>query len=476
MRENEFEKRVQEKMSAFDLAPSGEVWQQVERRIRKEKKRRFIFWWPLFFLLAAGGLAAGILLTTKKEKTGSITANKIIDSKTPSSANKTNGAEPISVSDTAGKTGNSVTSEEEKNVPVGTPVTTIPQAHPPVVVPPTGKKEPRFNISKRENKDTVTGSVKIIDRPKDVVDKPTGSVPGTPQPDEPLKEPFRMNDLTVAEKKNELPQKTQPGEKTQPDETVQLKTDSAVKEQTKKNAGKKTNNWDWGFSFSAGRSAIVDGLNFFTGPLYAEASTLQTGSSGNPSFSPVSRSVMRPSFSWSAGFYRRNILSEKLQINIGLSYSYLSTRIDVGNRVDSSRSINNTYSQGLTISDFYRPSGTENYTNRFHFISLSGDLSWRIINGNKVKLYWENGLQYSRLFGSSMLHYDRGLPGYYKDNKLLTKNNLFFTTGLSAPLGTRWSVNPFASYSLTRVLKNTDSSRTHYSNFGIRIRYLLDKK
>lgn len=470
MRENEFEKRVQDKMSEFQLSPSGEVWQQVERRIRQEKKRRFIFWWPLFFLLAAGGLAAGILLTTKKEKTGSITVNRNSDNQRPSSANKTNEAEPISVSDTAGMTGNSITSEEEKNVSVGTAVTTIPQDNAPVVVPLTGNKKKRINISKKENKDIVTGLVKTIGRPKDAIDKSTGSVPVTPETDEPFKEPSRNNDITDAEKKNE------PLQKTQPVEAVQLKADSTAKVATPKTADKRTNKRDWGFTFSAGRSAIVNGLNFFNGPLYAEASTLQTGSSGNPSFSPVSRSVMRPSFSWSAGFYRRNILSEKLQINIGLNYSYLSTRIDVGSRVDSTRSISNTYSQGLTISDFYRPAGTENYTNRFHFISLSGDLSWRIINGNKVKLFWENGVQYSRLLGSSMLHYDRGLPGYYKDNKLLTKNNLFFTTGLSAPLGARWSVNPFASYSLTRVLKNTDSSRTHYSNFGIRIRYLLDKK
>ncbi|MEO7982868.1 MAG: hypothetical protein ABI688_02180, partial [Bacteroidota bacterium] len=68
MRENEFEKRVQEKMGGFNLPPSAEVWKEVERRIRKEKKRRFIFWWPLLLLLAGGGIAAGLLITNKKEK------------------------------------------------------------------------------------------------------------------------------------------------------------------------------------------------------------------------------------------------------------------------------------------------------------------------------------------------------------------------------------------------------------------------
>ena len=68
MRENEFEKQVQQKMGDLDLSPSDAVWTAVERRIRKEKKRRFIFWWPLFFLLRGGGIAAGIIWTNKKEK------------------------------------------------------------------------------------------------------------------------------------------------------------------------------------------------------------------------------------------------------------------------------------------------------------------------------------------------------------------------------------------------------------------------
>ncbi|MBK5272179.1 MAG: hypothetical protein JJE22_14310, partial [Bacteroidia bacterium] len=46
---NEFEKKVQQRMEQLNLAPSDEVWLEVERRIRKEKKRRrFIIWFFLF--------------------------------------------------------------------------------------------------------------------------------------------------------------------------------------------------------------------------------------------------------------------------------------------------------------------------------------------------------------------------------------------------------------------------------------------
>ena len=55
MRDNEFEKGVQEKMGEFRLPPSAPVWVEVERRIRERKRRRIlIFWFCLAGLLTAG--------------------------------------------------------------------------------------------------------------------------------------------------------------------------------------------------------------------------------------------------------------------------------------------------------------------------------------------------------------------------------------------------------------------------------------
>lgn len=55
MRDNEFDKGVQEKMEEFRLPPSAPVWVEVERRINERKKRRvLIFWFCLAGLLMAG--------------------------------------------------------------------------------------------------------------------------------------------------------------------------------------------------------------------------------------------------------------------------------------------------------------------------------------------------------------------------------------------------------------------------------------
>ncbi len=52
MREDEFEKRVRDKMEHLGFEPSESVWTGVDKEINKEKKRRL----PLFWLFFASGL------------------------------------------------------------------------------------------------------------------------------------------------------------------------------------------------------------------------------------------------------------------------------------------------------------------------------------------------------------------------------------------------------------------------------------
>ena len=249
--------------------------------------------------------------------------------------------------------------------------------------------------------------------------------------------------------------------------------DSTAKEQISNRVDKKSKNWDWGIHFSAGRSNTAEGLRFPKQGFNFDALSSQV-SIPSPGLASYSSSPVRSSFSWSAGLYIKKEISKKLDFNAGLGYSYLSTKMNIGSRVDSARQINNYYTQGLTVSNFYRPGGNSSHTNGYHFISLSANLSWRIINGKKVKIYWENGLSYNRMLGSSMLHYDRNLQGYYKDNSFLAKNQIAFTTGFSIPVSKRLQVNPFVAYNLTPVLKNSDT--LHFTNYGIRIRFLMNKK
>ncbi len=83
---NDFEKQVQQRMDELQLRPSAEVWEEVEKRIRKEKKRRWAILW--FFLLGAlllGGISWWLLTGNKQQITSGNTAvqkttdKKIVD-------------------------------------------------------------------------------------------------------------------------------------------------------------------------------------------------------------------------------------------------------------------------------------------------------------------------------------------------------------------------------------------------------------
>jgi hypothetical protein len=523
MLENEFEKQVQQKMKEFDLLPSEEVWMGVERRIREEKKRRFIFWWPLLFLLVGGGIAAGILFANKKEKKGEIAAkNKtenslqspVVNSIVPQAKKNLNS---INKNDTAGNLNETAVRNKDNNVtaitsdngtkirlsgnkPAGKETVMIkkqqankpdmtkenfvktekqkkyqnkPSAVPIIVAKkPTndltdstkfsfiaveGKKE-KQQKNNQEPAQLITDSIN-----KHLKDQLAVNIEVPLKAAVDLKDSVKVIDIAVEENK-ELQQKNH-------QEPAAQTTDSISKEQKAKRTDKKSEKWDWGITFSGGRST-VNSFRFFENPLLpADAAALANYRR--------SRSLNASSSAWAAGVYAKRSVSKKLDLNIGLGYSYLSTKVNVGSRVDSVRNINNPYSGALAINNFYRPSTTADnlpYTNQYHFMSLSGELSWRIITGKKIKVYWENGLSYNRLLSSTMLHYDASLTGYYKDNRLLNRNHIFFSTGFSIPVSERLMINPFVSYGLTPVLKNTNSQRTNFTNFGIHVRILLNRK
>ena len=98
------------------------------------------------------------------------------------------------------------------------------------------------------------------------------------------------------------------------------------------------------------------------------------------------------------------------------------------------------------------------------------------INGKKFHIDWNNGISYDHLLSSNALFYDKTLPGYYKNSKLLTHDHLFFSTGLSVPIFKNFFINPFAEYSVTTVQKKSIAPKMHFTNYGVRLKFLFDKK
>ena len=64
---NNFEKQVQAKMDELQLRPSAEVWQEVEKRIRRDKKRRGMILFILLGVLLLGGTGWWMTMNDKKQ-------------------------------------------------------------------------------------------------------------------------------------------------------------------------------------------------------------------------------------------------------------------------------------------------------------------------------------------------------------------------------------------------------------------------
>ncbi|MBL7732155.1 MAG: hypothetical protein JNM88_13325 [Chitinophagaceae bacterium] len=496
MPENEFEKQVQQKMEEFRVRPSAEVWTAVEERIREKKRRRFIFWWPLL-LLIGGGIAAGILLLNDRREnkgplSGTDTDAVTVPSRDISQPEEKNSAAGIATdnSETKNTPGINGTGDVAETKPVSQQQDVTAPASLPVGTGSLSNKAPAHLVKSKNGRKgkRVAAQPTTLHTSVDEIGKSTSEVPAsaTIKPAVTDAEVQPVIDTDVSTKISTPDSAGKEDAKTfVAAVTLPVKTDSVAQPVSVNIPAKekKKQAWQRSFTFSLGRSTVVDsaGLGFFRGNSVADMYVSGGGGSGTtPGLSRfVGPSTVYNSTSFSAGMQWSKKINRKLELQLGAGYSYLSSRIKVGNRADSSRFINNSLSANLVTRDYYRYDSagrTNNYRNQYHFISLSAGLSLRVVQGKKFSLDWVNNLAYRRLFFSTMLHYDGTIPGYYKDNSLLNRNQFFFTTGLSVPFQKGFALEPYFSYGFTPVLKKGNGSAKHYADVGIRISFLLNKK
>ncbi len=494
MKQKEFEKEVMEKMDAFNMQPSDEVWVEVERRIRKEKKRRFIFWWPVCALLLAGG--AGIHFLSQKNRKDD-NKKEVVNGK---NRNNQYNKEKNSLS-------NEVDKAEHKKEEKSSVAMDEIQAETNV------KKESNNIISIKSLADKKVRSVVIMEQK--IHHQPAmASIKESKKDWDPLPETRVVNagkDLPITD----MPEKRNQAVENNPIATIStnipklVKTDTvatfnndtvvaaAIVSATKKDTvpvidtvvtikqNKKENPWQWGAALFTGSSSLADGFTVLNKSFSFDA--LANNTPPTASLSSRNSSSVRKGASFKAEVFVQRPVAKRLNLKIGTGYTYLSWSLKVGIRVDSL--INPGAISGGSgpintlpvnfVSGFYRTGSSsiaKRYTNNYHQLGLSAELSWKIIQGKKINISWDNGFTYSKLLGSSMLHYSNVISGYYKDNSLLTKNHFLYSTGLSLNWGGRFYIGPAINYSLTPVLKNSTGVKTHFSSIGINARFLFQKQ
>ncbi len=242
--------------------------------------------------------------------------------------------------------------------------------------------------------------------------------------------------------------------------------------------------WQFGFSFEIGASDLSKSLIRGAGAEEKSAAALFQSpvTGGVVSIPKAAEERTGPAFSVKA-FMQKNI-KRRLDLQAGINYSYFSTVINVGNRVDATRVLNYVVQDVRVVSGFYNSTAASSvkndYTNRYYLAGLYGQLNWRITNWKKkAAIYWNNGLSINQLFTSNALIFDQTGSVYYKDFHVYQKQ----MAGISSALSFRFyntnklsiTTGPFMQYYLTPYLKEAGPANKHFRTYGINMQVLFKK-
>lgn len=448
MKENDFEKQVQQKMDELKIHPSGAVWQKIKGQIKKEKRRR----WILFFIpvVLIGILYSGYILLNRDNSTHEdqqqLTKNLI---------KKNDLNENPKTSFDSVKTNQSIT---ENNKPFTQPSITKRNHKQKLKTQGKLKLTTAYNIDKSLAKDIPPGK-KESDTTQKIVEN--GSLSSN------IKNPEKENILT--------------GKESQPDSITNLKDETAtqakvnlIKEEQKKNnedikdtlqKNIKTANkylWNWGISFSGGMSAMANGL--FGSPDKNSASAQFSSALPGTSRAGITPALIKSSIAFVTGLYAEKFISKKITFNTGLNYKLFST----------------TNTTGTDSANYFRATSNVNtYHNFYHYIELPVGIKFQIANSKKIKLNWNIGASISQLTSSNALQFNNASGLYYHDNSLFNKTQFGFNTGLEIELLSKQNrsllIGPYLNYGISKIA--SEGYNKHQFVFtGLRFQYFFGKK
>ncbi len=510
MQENEFERKVQQKMDGLRVRPSGAVWENVEHELRKKKKRRVVFYIFLLAGLSLLGYSGYFLFNQPKQN--------IVDQTSTSSLNK-QGTGPLREEE---KTSNPVIPQNEKNVAV----------HPDELSQEPARKDIANDADKKLNAvDNKHQTKKVNDNILKVPvagnsgrhHEKTGVVVSKATQDLNRKEPVEAvdprNDATneagIAKNENvvgkpavnsKIGQPGMPSLQVDEQARVVLPQDSLLDKNEKPTAGIKTdtatvaNNENaivqlspqnkkpgklkWGFEFSAGVSDVErSALPFKSGQqrMYDYFSPLPITPGNAAYFPPVAPSPIEPGFGFKLGPVVEMELSKRSTLSAGLHYARMSTKMKVGTYTNTSVVVNNAASQSLRLSAAYSGFHQKDYTSHYHFIQLPVAFHLQLNKGKKLPVSWVAGASAGYLVNTNMLLYDTAAGGiYYRDKKAFNRFQFNLHSGFALRFGNgkavQWSVGPEVSLGMNKLVKDTYTKKQYMLYGGLTGRLIFSKK
>jgi hypothetical protein len=440
MYDPKFEKAVRQKMEELEVRPAESVWVGVEKAVSEQRRRRVapIFWWIFLPSLLLAGAATGYYFG---EKAGRKSVAPVV----------VRAAEPPVVRDAA--------PDGSKTEAEG-------------VAGETSDLVDRAGATKTTNKATVTRTNKApIARKADPItvepdgddraanEAATGSrigaylyIPGL----EAQRPSVGVTGAALKTNKN----------------LVQLNTLSRVKRPL-----------EAGFVAGAGIDKLnrLDANQANAAVSYSATSfyTLNGSTSSKNYISDI-----RPDASFYAGIYLQKGLSDRWVFNLGLDLHYYSTRISVGQQVNTfvpayASLITPTSNANSQAGSVFTVGNEQSHTNRYYMVELPAAIQYKINRSRILPLFLEGGVSLSRLMGVDALSYDPSKGLYLKNTDALNKTQFNVSSALMVGLpfhGIRIQAGPQVQYGLIPLMNTQSLGDQHFFYAGIRLVVLPGKR
>jgi hypothetical protein len=195
-------------------------------------------------------------------------------------------------------------------------------------------------------------------------------------------------------------------------------------------------------------------------------------------------SDIRPDASFLAGIYLQKPLSSRWTVNLGMNLHYYSTRITIGDPVNtyvpaSASLITPTALPAAQTSTSFIAGDRQIFTNHYYFLELPVNIQYKLNKSHLLPFFFEGGFSLSRLMGSDALSYNPHSGVYYKDPGVLEKTQFNVSSALLVGLpfhGIRIQAGPQVEYGLTPLINNHDQGDQHFFYTGFRVVIIPGRK
>jgi hypothetical protein len=510
MQENEFERRVRERMDEFSLAPNEEVWKQVEAEIRKDKRRPIFFYWIVAGLLLAGG--SGVFFYLNRTHSGgtndaSLERELVYGYKKPDT-NVAAGNETLRGSSSPAIEPTKMDKNEKGDVEE-TPKSGVEISNRRLTREANNKRvatvqgQQKRRRQKPGNEEWVTENTQKFNSPaksKWSSESKSGSIAKSnfngshtttlPQVSRTVTQPPRMEPRTELPphkgllayndkktKQDSLEQNTADNQVPGIRDTAFVAYQNSTKNSKTKDDQDNTKKWKPGFAVFAGVSDNFKGVRpGFGGPSALSDRNFAVSSAGVSSVAAVPEvSILqyKKGASLGAVAYLERALTPKWSLNVGVNYQYMSARSVVGRRLDSTFNTYDSVLQKQTfVNFFYRAGQTTSYTNQYHLIQLPVNMQVKLGKNVSHPFLFSFGLSPSFLVGTNALYANYKARAYYREKDQFDKFLLFAHTGVSYTLTNTWrhqlSIGPTAMYNFNSFSKTVTRTREHLFFLGVK--------